>query len=111
MILESGYLDASNADLLSAGRLNALPYNGTLTLQFAAETADSTDSWIITLQKPNGDVPIDAQLVPADDPGTLDDRKLLQVSFGATQGGHFTVSCTKVGAGANQLTYRAILKP
>ena len=114
MILESGVTTASEADLLSVGRLNALPYNGTLTLQFQAAVSDGTDQWVLTLQKPNGDVPIDAQLIPAGrqgDVGCLDESRLLQTSFPATQGGHFTVAITKVGAGANPLAWRAILSP
>lgn len=114
MILESGTLSASDADLLSIGRLNALPYNGTLTLQFQVAVSDGSDEWRLTLQKPNGDVPIDAQLIPAGrsgDVGVLDESRLLQTSYPATQGGHFTVSVTKVGASANLLAWRAILSP
>lgn len=114
MILESSVATASDADLLSVGRLNALPYNGTLTLQFQCSVSDGTDGWILTLQKPNGDVPIDNQLIPAGrsgDVGVLDEARLLQVSFPATQGGHFTVSISKVGASANVLSWRAILSP
>jgi len=112
MIIESGLVAASTADLLSTGRLNAIPYNGVLTLQFLADLADASNNYSLTIQKPNGDVPIDGQLVPAANPtadGVLDDRQMLEVAFQATQGGHFTVTLTETGT--TVLTWRAILKP
>lgn len=112
MILESAIVAATNTDILSTGRLNAIPYNGTLTLQFLADLGNTTSHYLLTLQKPNGDVPIDNQIVPASGSGldgVLDDRELLQVTFQATQGGHFTVSLTEVGTAT--VMWRAILKP
>jgi len=112
VILESGYVAATTADLLSGGRLNALPYNGRLTLQFLADAADATNRYTVTIQKPNGDVPVDAQLVPGSNPalaGVLDDRQLLQFTFQATIGGHFQVTLTETGTAV--CTWRAILRP
>lgn len=112
MILESGYITASNTDLLSGGRLNAIPYNGTLTLQFLSDNADATNRYTLTIQKPNGDVPVDGQLVPAHSgsvAGVLDDRELLMLTFAAPQGGHFSISLTETGTAV--CTWRAILKP
>ena len=112
MILEAGILSATNTDLLSAGRLNAIPYNGTLTMQFLSQFADATNSYSLTIQKPDGDVPIDSQLVPGSNPalaGVLDDRQLLELAFGASQGGHFTVSLTETGTAV--CAYRIILSP
>jgi hypothetical protein len=112
MILESGLVAASNTDLLAGGRLNAIPYNGRLTLQVLADSADSTNNYTITIQKPNGDVPVDGQLVPGANPslaGVLDDRQLLQFTFAATVGGHFTVSLVETGAAT--VIWRAVLKP
>lgn len=112
MILESGLISATNSDVLSSGRLNAIPYNGTLTLQFQADLADASNNFALTIQKPNGDVPIQSQLVPGTTPtdtGILDERQMLQVSFPATQGGHFTVQLVETGT--TVCTYRAILRP
>ncbi len=112
MILEQFLVSATNTDLLAGGRLNAIPYNGTLTLQFLADLGDATNFYQLTLQQPNGDVPIDTQVVPASGAGTdslLDEREMLQVSFRATQGGHFTVSLTENGTAT--CAVRAILKP
>lgn len=112
MIYESGIVSASNTDLLSGGRLNAIPYNGTLTLDFLAQDNDATNNFTVTIQKPNGDVPVEAQRIPGSNPslaGVLDDRQLLRFSFKATQGGHFSVQLTETGSSV--VTWRAVLKP
>lgn len=112
MILESFLITGTDTDVLNGGRLNSIPYSGTLTLQFLADLADAANFYSLTVQLPNGDVPIDSQLVPASSSGAdgvLDDRELLQVSFRATQGGHYTISLTETGA--TTCAVRAILKP
>lgn len=112
MIYESGIVSATTADLLSGGRLNAIPYNGTLTIDLLAQDNDATNNFTVTVQKPNGDVPVEAQRVPGSNPslaGVLDDRQLLRFSFNATQGGHFTVTLTETGTSV--CTWRAVLKP
>jgi len=112
MIYESGILTATDVDLLTNGRLNSIPYNGKLTLEFLADLADATNYFTLTIQKPNGDVPVDSQLVPGANPslaGVLDDRQLLRMTFNATQGGHFTVSLTETGTAV--CMYRAVLSP
>jgi hypothetical protein len=111
MIYESGIISATDTDLLASGRLNAIPYNGTLTLEFLSQFADATNYYTLTIQKPDGDVPVDAQIVPGSNPalaGVLDDRQLLRMTFGATQGGHFTISLTETGTAV--CTWRAVLK-
>lgn len=112
MIYESGIVAATTADLLSTGRLNAIPYNGTLTLRFLSQLNDATNNYTVTIQKPNGDVPVDTQVVPGSNPalaGVLDERQLLQMTFRATQGGHFTVTLTETGTAV--CTWAAILRP
>lgn len=112
MIYESGIITATNTDLLSGGRLNAIPYNGSITLDFLADLNDASNNYTVTIQKPNGDVPVEAQRVPGVNPslaGVLDDRQLLRFTFNATQGGHYTVSLTETGTAI--CTWRAVLKP
>lgn len=112
MILESGIVTATTSDLLAGGRLNALPYTGTLTIQLLSQLADASNNYSVTIQKPNGDVPVDGQLVPGSNPalaGVLDDRQLLQFTFQATQGGHFQITLTETGTAV--CTWRAILRP
>lgn len=112
MILETATEAATNADILNGTRLNSIPYNGTLTFEFQSDLNNAANNFAVTIQEPNGDVPIDAQLVPATNPalgGVLDDRTLLRASFRATQGGHFNVSLTETGTAL--CTWRAVLSP
>lgn len=112
MIFESSLVSATNVDLLSAGRLNAIPYNGQLTLRFLADLGDATNNYVLTIQLPDGSVPVDAQTVQASASGLdfdMDDRQVLQFSFPATQGGHFTVSLTENGTAT--CAFQAVLRP
>lgn len=112
MIYESAVIAATDADVLNGTRLNAIPYNGTLTMDFQASLADATNSYSLTIQLPNGDVPVDSQIVPGNNPalgGVLDERTLLRFTFPASQGGHFTVSLTEAGTAI--CTWRVVLRP
>lgn len=112
MIYESFIVAATNTDLLSGGRLNAIPYNGALVLDFLADLADVTNFYQLTIQLPGGDNPISTQTVPASASGldgVLDERQLLRFSFQATQGGHYTVSLTENGTAT--CMFRAVLRP
>lgn len=112
MIYESALITATNNDVLSAGRLNTIPYSGMLTLHFLSDLADVANFFVLTIQVPNSRNPIDAQLVPGANPslpGVLDDRQLLAFQFQAEVGGHFVVALTETGVAA--CTFRAILTP
>ncbi len=112
MIVESGIVAATTSDLLSGGRLNAMPYQGQLSLEVLSQLADATNSYAITIQKPDGSVPVDAQMVPGCNPalaGVLDERQLLRFVFTATIGGHFMITLTETGTAV--CTWRATLSP
>lgn len=112
MIYETAVIVATDLDVLNGTRLNSIPYNGYLTLQFQADLSDATNRFNLTIQLPDGDVPVDSQIVPGANPalgGVLDERTLLQFTFPATQGGHYTVSLTETGAAI--ATWRAVLRP
>jgi hypothetical protein len=112
MIFESTNILATNTDVLAGGRLNAIPYRGRLTMQFLADLGTAAAQYALTIQLPNGDVPVDNQLVPASSSGldmVLDDRELLQFTFPATVGGHFVVSLTETGTAV--CAVRFILTP
>ncbi len=112
MIYESSLVSATNADLLAGGRLNAIPYGGTLTLQFLADLGDVTNNYVLTIQLPSGEVPVDGQVVPSSSAGTdmnLKTDELLMFSFQAGQGGHFTVSLTENGTAT--CAFVAVLRP
>lgn len=112
MIFESSLISATNTDVLSVGRLNAIPFNGTLTLKFLADLGDATNNYVLTLQKPGGDVPVDGQQVFASShglDGIMDDRECLTFVFQAFQGGHFVVSLTENGTAT--CAFVAVLRP
>jgi len=112
MIFEQENILATNTDVLAGGRLNAIPYDGNLTLCFLADLATAAAQYLLTIQKPDGSVPIDNQLVNASSSGAdgvMDDREWLQMTFRARQGGHFTVSLTETGTAV--CMFRAVLRP
>ncbi len=112
MIFESQLVAATNTDLLAGGRLNAIPYNGTLTLRFLADLGTAAALYTLTIQTPSGDVPVDAQTVWASGSGAdmvMDDREVMQFSFPASQGGHFVVSLTETGTAV--CAFVAVLRP
>lgn len=111
MIFESSLISATNTDVLSVGRLNAIPFNGTLILRFLADLADVTNNYVLTIQQPGGDVPVDGQTVVASASGLdgdMDDRQVMTFSFPASQGGHFVVSLTENGTAT--CMFQAILR-
>jgi len=111
-IIEEQLLSSTNTDALSGGRLNAIPYNGLLTLQALADLGDVTNFYQWTVQLANGDVPIDLQRVPASGAGVdglLDEREMIQVTYRVARGGHVTVAFTENGTAT--CAFRAILKP
>lgn len=112
MIFESALISATNTDALSAGRLNAIPYNGALTLLFLSDLGDATNNYTLTIQLPSGEVPVDAQRVWASSHATdmtIDDREVMRFTFNAGQGGHFTVSLTEGGTAV--CAFVAVLRP
>ncbi len=112
MIFESTLISATNTDVLSVGRLNSIPYAGKLTLRFLADLGTAAANYVLTLQLPDGSVPVDAQTVPASAAGadmSMDEREVLQFTFPAINGGHFTVSLTETGTAV--CAFQAILRP
>lgn len=113
MIYESFLVSATNTDLLSTGRLNSIPYRGKLTLRFQSDLGTAAANYVLTLQLPNGDVPVDGMQVPAGQGsaviGVLDTRTLLSFTFPALNGGHFVVSLTETGTAV--CFVQAILTP
>ncbi len=112
LIFEQSLIAATNTDVLSVGRLNAIPYTGQLTLCFLADLGTAAANYSLTIQKPGGDVPVDGQQVNANAHavvGVMDEREWLKMTFLATIGGHFTVSLTETGTAV--CMFRAVLRP
>lgn len=115
MIYLTGLEIASNTDILNDTRLSSIPYGGQLTIQACANLNNATNRMSITIQLPDGKVPVDGQFVSMGNAdmgvlgGQLDVRFLDQWTFPAAQGGHFTIAFTETGA-AN-VTWRVVLRP
>jgi len=112
MIQERGILAATNTDVMSAGRLNAIPYAGTLIIELQSQFADATNFYTVTVQLPGGDVPIDAQLVAGINPaiaGVLDERQMTRWAYPVARGGHVTLSLTESGTAV--CTFQITLMP
>lgn len=115
MIYLTGFEAATNSDLLANTRLSSIPYNGALVIQMLANLNNATNGYVVTIQLPDGKVPVDAQRISAGQEvegalgGQLDDRLLDQWTFPAGQGGHFTISVTESGTAV--LTWRIALRP
>lgn len=116
MIYLTGVEAASNTDLLNGTRLSSIPYSGgALTIQALANLNNATNRFAITIQLPDGSVPVDGQAVSAGQEvegalgGQLDARLLDQWSFPAPQGGHFTIAFTETGTAL--VTWRVVLRP
>lgn len=115
MIYLTGVELATNTDILDGTRLSAIPYDGQLTIQAQGNLNHAAARFTITIQLPNGNVPVDTQNVSAGQEvegalgGQLDDRLLDMWTFPAFQGGHFTISFAEVGTAI--VTWRVVLRP
>lgn len=115
MIYLTGVEAATNTDILLNTRLTSIPYVGQLTIQVLANLNNSIARFTITIQLPDGSVPVDSQFVSGNQDvegalgGQLDDRFLDQWSFPSGLGGHFTISLTATGVAI--ATWRVVLSP
>ncbi len=112
MIIESAVITATDTDILAGTRLNAVPYDGVVTFDVLSDLNNATNRFTMTIQEANGDVPVDAQVVPGANPslgGVLDERQLFRISLPVSQGGHLNISLTESGAAI--CMWRAVLSP
>lgn len=113
VIIVSGVLAASNADILQGGRLQTVPQGGYLTFEMQASDADATNQWNASVQLPGGDTPMESVLVPGTDTaglaGILKSENKIQATFPVAQGGHTVFSVVLTGSA--ELTYRVTYTP
>lgn len=111
MIVEFFRLVATDADVLAApSRLSSMPYNGTLILEMQAQQSDGTNQFTVTVQLPDGDVPMDNVIIPdgaVDGALNADDKYM--IGFPVIQGGHVILAATESGTAV--LMIRATLMP
>ena len=115
MIYLTGVEAATNTDILNNTRLSSIPYVGLLTIQCLANLNNSTNRYAVTIQLPDGSVPVDSQFVSAGEEvegalgGQLNQKYLDMWSFPSGLGGHFTISFTETGTAI--VTWRVVLSP
>lgn len=111
MIVEFFRLSATDLDVLAApSRLNSIPYNGTLILEMQAQQSDGTNQFVVSVQLPDGDVPMDNVIIPdgaVDGALNADDKYM--IGFPVLQGGHVLVQATESGTAIMMI--RATLTP
>ncbi len=103
IIKESFLLIATNADVLAApSRLAAIPSNGVLTIEASALQSNAVNRGTLTLQLPDGDVPFEDLVIPANGQTVtehvLNLDTMLKIVMPVAQGGHVLLNFTEVGA-------------
>jgi len=113
VIMEGGFIAATNADLLTANRLQTAPGDGVILFQLQASDNDATNNYKVDLQLPNSEVPMVAMDVPmgstAGLAGQLDDRFMLQYAADVEKGGRVVFGLTENGDA--ECTWRATFTP
>lgn len=111
MIVEMFRLAATDLDVLVApSRLSSMPYYGTLILEMQAQQSDGTNQFVVTIQLPDGSVPMDAVIIPdgaTDGALNVDDKYV--IGFPVEQGGHVLVQAVESGTAIMMI--RATLMP
>lgn len=100
-IILSSVESGTNADILQGTRLQTVPAGGVLTFELQADASNASNNYVVSIQMPNGDTPLNNVRVPACNPslaGVIDERQNLTVSFPIMQGGHCVFSCTETGS-------------
>lgn len=111
--MESGFIAATNADLLTATRLQTAPSDGVMLFQVQASDNDATNNYKIDLQLPDSDVPMVAQDVPmgrtAGLSGQLDKDMMLEYATQVGKGGRVVFGLTENGDA--EATWRVVFTP
>lgn len=102
LIKETYAITADDTDVLAApSRLAAIPFNGVLTLEVSATVSNASNNAKLTIERPDGEVPVSDQLLPANGYDTSNDlineETKMAFKFDASQGGHFRVALDVTG--------------
>lgn len=111
--MESGFISATNADLLTATRLQTAPADGVMLFQIQASDNAAANNYKVDLQLPDSDVPMIAQDVPAGESagvgGQLSDEYMLQYAAQVGKGGRVVFGLTETGDA--EATWRVTFTP
>jgi len=113
IIMEGGFIAATNADLLTAGRLQTAPADGIMLFQIQAGDNDATNNYKVDIQLPDSDVPMVAMDVPmgptAGLAGQLNEDYMLQFAADVGKGGRVVFGLTETGDA--ECTWRVTFTP
>ncbi len=100
-ILLTGNEVATSTNILAGSRLENIPSGATfLHFRCSANLNDATNNFALTIELPDGLIPVDGQRVPGVNPslaGVLDERTLMQWTWPALPGGRFIISVVESG--------------
>ncbi len=100
-ILITDLNQGSNTNLLAGTRLETIPAGSSfLHFRCSANVLNASNDMRLTIELPNGAIPVDGQRVPANGDGAtgvLDERTLLQWTWPAVIGGRFIISIVETG--------------
>ena len=110
MIVETYMLTADNTDILKApSRLAAIPENGTLVIEAAADVCDATNNGRITMRAADGEVPLENCHGPAcGTKGMIDGNNEWVITTPVRQGNHVQLELDVTGT--VQVTLRITLQ-
>lgn len=109
-IIISGIGSATIADLLNDTRLQTVPANGVLTVEFQASANNGSNNAKLSVKLPGGDAPMsDVNMPQGATGGALNANDKMQASFVVAQGGHTQISVAVTGTVAFQ--YRITYTP
>jgi len=113
IIMESGFIAATNADLLSSTRLQTAPANGVMLFQVQASDNDATNNYKVDIQLPDSDVPMVAVDVPMGETaglsGQLASDYMLEFAAPVGKGGRVVFGLTETGDA--EATWRCTFTP
>lgn len=113
IIVLSGQEAATNTDILQGTRLQTVPAGGYLTFELEASDNDATNNFVVSIQLPGGETPLESVRVPGSPAtglaGLLGTRDMLRLTFLVGQGGHTGFSCVETGD--TELTWRVTYRP
>lgn len=100
-ILITAFEQATKTNLLAGTRLETIPAGSSfLHFRCSASVLNGSNNMKLTIELPNGAIPVDGQLVPANGDalgGVLDERTLMMWTWPAIIGGRFIISIVETG--------------
>ena len=101
VIIVTGLVTGTSADVLQGTRLQTVPKNGILGFELIAADNVAANSYACDIQLPDGSNPVSGMLVPggrtAGLAGVMDTDVAFKATFQVDQGGHCVLSFTETG--------------